>query len=133
MNVELKSTGFILDELTTVRIRLTKAGFTEDAARRRDSLATAYTNRIHKLSESKRQQLLDLEDALFVILDRCWDAQDRIMNFNRIISPDIDQTWDCAVSAVEAQTLNAKRNKLIRQIDQLLDEAEFTQLEKNYG
>lgn len=81
-----------------------------------------YIRQYRKATELTPGQLIDL---LFTTDYKCWWAQEKLM----------DQTLsneERAKAALQAQELNAKRTKLIRTIDQMLDFTEDTNTEKTY-
>ena len=67
--------------------------------------------------------IVRLTDELQTWSKKCWDAQEVVMNSSK--------NDEVAMAARIAQRSNAKRNKLIRQIDELLGETN-TVLEKTY-
>lgn len=144
MSIEYKSTGFLIDENITTDLKLEHLGERPDIRHRKDELSKVLDRRLREyniFNDNELQRLLySLTQKLRQVLTKCWDAQDTVMEYGELINDTIDNGgYDpdyferCAYAAVEAQQLNAERNKLIRQIDELLGEAEFTQLEKSYG
>ena len=67
-----------------------------------------------------------LIDELFTVNQKLWFAQENIMN-----SP--EDSKEALQSAKKAQDLNAKRNKLIRAIDEQLGFGELSYTEKSYA
>jgi len=67
----------------------------------------------------------NLIDSLMTVTIKCFMAQEGIMNGKT--------DSEVAKAAKNAQTLNARRNKLIRAIDQRLGEADISETEKTYG
>lgn len=136
MNIELKSTGFLIDENITTDLKLIFFGETVEIRKRKDALDEVISKRIFESSVDTKK-LFRLINKLRVVLEDCWDAQDEIMNINRMCKADLKwyaQDYEnIAKAAIKAQELNAERNKLIRQIDALLGESEFSQLEKSYA
>ena len=148
MNIELKSTGFLIDEWITSDLKVKHIG-TEETLSRHLLLDNVVRKRLNnkdliEYNEAVKNGLVNLVVQLRDTLTKCWDAQDRVMigaETIRILqeksyqyqADSLDEYRDVAMSAIEAQNLNAQRNRLIRQIDKLLGESEFTQLEKSYG
>lgn len=66
-----------------------------------------------------------LIDELITTNIKCWFAQERLMS--------ADSDADAGKSAKEAQTLNVRRNALIRAIDEALGQGNITLTEKSYG
>jgi hypothetical protein len=66
-----------------------------------------------------------LIDELFTTNMKCWFAQETVMH-------EVDES-KVAVAAKQAQVLNARRNKLIRAIDERLGDADISQTEKTYA
>ncbi len=83
-----------------------------------------YINQYHKATELTPGQLIDL---LFTTDYKTWWAQEDIMKYK-----DSDPE-KAAAAAVRAQEMNAKRTKLIRTIDEVLDFTEDTNTEKTYS
>lgn len=144
MNIEYKSIGFLIDENITTDLKLEHLGDKPEIRLRKNHLETAIHKRLssyHIFNDRELQSnLFGLTQNLRQILTKCWEAQDRLMEYSKLINDivsnngyDPDYFERCAYAAIEAQKLNAERNRLIRRIDELLGETEFTQLEKNYG
>jgi len=66
-----------------------------------------------------------LIDELFTTNMKCWFAQETVMH-----ETDIEKV---ATAAKQAQVLNARRNKLIRAIDERLGDGAISQTEKTYA
>lgn len=137
MNIELKSTGTLIDEYLTTELKVKYIGGDEVINR----LGLLYKIIEYRLKcNGIPSNLKELVNKLSNVLSDCWDAQEIVMKYNDIDYEQICRNEDyfakivlLAMSAVNAQRLNAKRNKLIREIDELLGESDFTQLEKSYG
>lgn len=86
-------------------------------------LKQAYTHQYRKHTELTPGQLID---SLFTVDYKCWWAQEFLSDMKN--SPEERAEW-----ALKAQELNAKRTKLIRTIDQVLDFTEDTNTEKTYA
>lgn len=118
--LEVKSTGQIADELT---ISVIKAENGIDTADRVIRLKVVLNERVKDLTGLK--DFADLLALLENVNRDCWDAQDVIMAAS-------DYTT-VAIHAKKAQQLNARRNRLIRDIDTLMNELDRSYLEKNYA
>lgn len=123
MNVELKTTGELIDELITTQLKLSFFGYTEEIVNREFALVTAINKR---LTEEQIIEITSVVEDLQRVSKECWDAQDKIMN--RFETHD-----SIAVAAVKAQQLNVERTGLIRKIDKLVNDGGFTRLEKSYA
>jgi hypothetical protein len=125
MSVELKSTGTLIDEFITTTLKIDHFGKDTALIERLDKLDTAIAKRVSRHPKSKYPAMSLMVLELRSVLKKCWDAQELVMKgFD-------NQT--VAMAAQEAQRLNAERNKLIRKIDEELNEAQYTQLEKSYA
>lgn len=137
MNIELKSTGFLIDEMITTELKMEHFGKTDTLLERGNALLLAIVQRIESqcIDYETTKALYELIEQLSDNNKKCWDAQDDIMKYAKWLEEayDPDHLASCAWAAVDAQKLNAKRNKLIRDIDTLLGEEQFTQLEKSYA
>ena len=81
-----------------------------------------YINQYKKVTDKTPGELCDL---LFTTNMKCWWAQERIMD--KSLSSE-----EKAKAAEQAQEYNARRNKLIRSIDAVLDFSEDTPTSKTY-
>jgi hypothetical protein len=66
-----------------------------------------------------------LIDELVTTSRKCWDAQEKVMRGG--------SDKEVADAAKLAQKTNARRNELIRAIDERLGEADISSLEKTYA
>ena len=66
-----------------------------------------------------------LIDELITTNIKCWFAQERLMSATN--------DRDAAEAARDAQSLNARRNALMRAIDETLGQGSITLTEKSYG
>lgn len=66
-----------------------------------------------------------LIDELITTNIKCWFAQERLMSATN--------DHDVAEAARDAQSLNARRNALMRAIDEMLGQGSITLTEKSYG
>jgi hypothetical protein len=126
MNIREKSPGFLIDEYITAGFKLKSMPNNPEVRTRVAKLFDVINPYLHKISD-------DLVEELHATSKKCWDAQDIVMNISK------EEGWEhddiiieLALAAVKAQQYNAKRNKLIREIDKELDFNE-TVLEKTYG
>lgn len=134
-DIEYKSTGTLLDEYITTALKW-------NALRLEEKDASAAEQRLAELQLAINYRVPDKEliepvvVQLAEVLKECWDAQEVTREFSQ---GDIDDDYlaDNAVriarAGIRAQVTNAQRNKLIRQIDELLGEQHRGQLEKTYG
>jgi len=119
MNIELKSTGVLLDEYFTTKLKIKYIGDKPEFEHRLNLLFESITDRLStKISDL---DFLVLKVNLERVLEECWIAQDNVM----FIAPLLDNKnlyftnenyKDCAIAAVKAQKLNAERNVIIRKI-----------------
>ena len=131
MKTAIKSTGTLVDELLTTDLKIA-AGM--DAQERRHALANLVTGRtvilLDKMDKYREFQrtMMELRD----VLQECWDAQEVVM-----ASPDAaecthDELLILGMAAKTAQRTNAARNRLIRRLDELVEETGRTQMPKTY-
>lgn len=125
MSIELKSTANLIDELITVELKMIHFG--KDALQERyEMLDQAISRRLSRHTDvAKLHTLSILTLNLKEINSICWEAQETVMKSSNVIQ--------IATAAKQAQKLNAKRNSIIREMDELLGESQYTQLEKSYG
>lgn len=138
MSIELKSTGFLIDEYLTTELKLDHFGKTPEILLRLEQLDVCIQRRLKHTKVNK--ELVRLYFQLKEVLKLCWDAQEVVMKYSRneylLIHGDNvneDALVECAYAAIDAQRYNARRNQLIREIDTLLGESQYTQLEKSYA
>lgn len=132
MDITVKSTGFLIDELITTRFKI-ELNPTPDIIQRMRLLDAAVRLRLNGREDSIYLQVIKLQ----VILRQCWEAQEVIMKNQDIEhSPYMNDTYfqlkRLAEAAIKAQKTNAERNKLIREIDDILDESTISVLGKTY-
>lgn len=116
--IEIKSIGTLIDEYITARLKTVAK--VEKAQRRANDLYDAITSRLPAINWHIDCDVRELQDVSLL----CWDAQNDVM--------DATGNRDVAVSARVAQATNAKRNVLIRKIDEKWGDEERTPLEKTY-
>lgn len=120
--IEIKSIGFLIDEYITTMFK-DKVGV-KGATSRAADLCNAIDSRLLATNWRSDGVVLELHD----ISQRCWDAQDRVMN------PSLSYA-EVAKAARDAQATNAQRNTLIREIDEKFEigyPGLVTPLEKTY-
>lgn len=131
MKTAIKSTGTLVDELLTTDLKIA-AGM--DAQERRHALANLVTGRtvvlLGRMDEYRLFQRIMAE--LKEILTECWNAQETIMELPNAEDCSQDQLLALGVAAKTAQHTNAARNRLIRRLDELVEETGRTQLAKTY-
>lgn len=137
MSIELKSTGFLIDEYLTTELKLDHFGKTPEILLRLEQLDVAIQRRLKNTNGNRR--IVELYFELKKVLKLCWDAQEIVMSadldWEKIIKDDsyYYRVIEIGIAAKDAQKFNAQRNKLIREIDTLLGESQYTQLEKSYA
>lgn len=134
MDIAIKSTGTLIDEMLTADMKI-QAGNSQ-AIERRHQLGTVVSVRLAKiaLDKEKNRAMWKLITELTSVLKDCWDAQEVFRKFGDDVNYwSTDDIFEMACAGKDAQTYNNQRNKLIRKIDELIGETEFTQLEKSYG
>jgi hypothetical protein len=123
-NIAQKSTGMLIDEYITARMKLDARPSLENLIRvQRLEDAIQYT------SQSRLSFVAELTKELAAVLKECWDAQEVIMSVALDTPEHIKQV---AEAAIIAQKTNGERNKLIRAIDEILEEADITPQGKTY-
>ncbi len=131
---EIKSTGFLVDELLTLDLKIA-AGNTEAEARRHE-LANCIVARTSALIDgsdlTRYREFQKVVMELDVILTECWNAQETVMCLPEPDKCSLDQVYAIAGAAKTAQSTNRARNILVRRLDGLMNETARTQLEKTY-
>lgn len=127
--LEVKSTGTLVDEMYTTELKI--AAGNEEAKERRHILGNVVMGRMKDLvlDMPKHRQFQAVMRELRAVLKECWDAQEIVMKFEFL---DFDNIYIVAKAAKVAQETNAHRNRLIRQLDELIGETDRTQLGKTY-
>lgn len=125
-----KSIGFLLDEFFTASLKYkNNVGDSEKTIERLRRLKEIIFGILSKYNDPEQGKVFSgLAGELFNTVSDCWDAQEVVMNY-----PLDGYEKEIAIAAKEAQRLNAIRNSLIKQIDELLGYAETTVLDKSYG
>jgi hypothetical protein len=77
------------------------------------------------MSDITRKTTAELIDQLITTSLHCWAAQETVMTATDPV--------EIAKAATKAQQTNARRNALIRAIDERLGESDNTQLRKTYA
>jgi hypothetical protein len=133
MDITVKSTGFLIDELITTRFKI-ELNPTPDIIQRMRLLDAAVRLRLNGREDSIYLQVIKLQ----VILRQCWEAQEVVMKHMHLFdsiyvsSKDLSKLAELGQAAIQAQKTNAERNKLIREIDSILDESTISVLGKTY-
>lgn len=134
MDITVKSTGFLIDELITTRFKVEVNPIQETIQRMR-LLDAAIRLRLNGREDMIYLQVVKLQ----IVLRQCWEAQEKIMKHAPlyhemyISGRYFHQLVELGQAAINAQTTNAERNKLIREIDILLGESIISPLEKTYS
>jgi hypothetical protein len=103
-------------------------------------------NRMRALDNAIQKRLNGRQDDIYwqvvklrVVLRQCWEAQEIVRDNEDIREPDrndsvftINKWIETAKAGIKAMTTNRERNKLIREIDDILGESEYTPLDKTY-
>lgn len=145
MSIELKSTGTLIDELITTELKI--EFFQQESAKlsnlqsRHEQLDLAITRRLSRQNQENKDIFYILSILIMKLRAtnrKCWVAQDTVMSnsYLRNMSEDCShycKYQECALAAIEAQRQNSQRNIYIREIDKLLGEDQYTQLEKSYA
>jgi len=138
--IEIKSTGTLVDEMITAEFKIDAGN--EAAKDRRHALGNAVQGRTLSLVKDmpRYREFMKLIEELRVVLKECWDAQQAvhgtpIVNYSGEMSEDelMGNIIAVAKAGRKAQETNAQRNIIIRRIDDVLQEASNSQLEKTYG
>lgn len=134
-DIEYKSTGTLLDEYITAALKW-------NALRLENRDTSAVEQRLAELQLAINYRVADKSQIepvvvqLAEVLKECWDAQEVTREFVGVDDDDdwiADNAMRIARAGIKAQVTNAQRNKLIRQIDEILGEQHRGQLEKTYG
>lgn len=133
---EIKSTGTLVDELLTLDLKI-KAGI-QGAEERRHELGNVIIERTAILIIQGHMDIYrefqKVQQELAEVLEKCWNAQEIVMN-HELYDEWGEIGWNMHIvahAAKLAQLTNAQRNRLIRQLDELVNETERTQLAKSY-
>lgn len=132
-DITIKSTGFLIDELITTRFKV-ELNPTPNIIQRMRLLDAAVRLRLNGREDAIYLQVVKLQ----VVLRQCWEAQETIMQYKHFkfsdnLSIDANKLITIAQAALKAQQTNAERNKLVREIDTILNEIEISALEKTYS
>jgi hypothetical protein len=133
MTIRYKTTGQLIDELITTRFKVEINPSEENVTR------------MNALDEEIKQAITGKEDSIYwqvvklrVVLRQCWDAQEIVKNESMIIHQEslsiayLNKLLRLAEAGVMAMTTNRTRNKLVREIDEILGESSATPLTKTY-
>lgn len=133
MNVEYKSTGTLIDEWITTTFKVEVNPTNENLDRLR-ALDMTIQKRLGDRADDVYWQVIKLR----VVLRQCWEAQEIVKANEDLKLPDrydnvftINKWIETAKAGIKAMTTNRERNKLIREIDQILGE-DNTPLSKTY-
>ncbi len=142
MDITRKSTGMLFDEYQTNEIKIKELGTLGELLLRRAALSSAIIERDDSNTKIGDQSKLDkLLTQLQKVLQSCWDAQDVVMSVAKTLEenknktllwPPIEDYEQGCYAAIDAQAFNAKRNELIREIDEYFGELEYSPTIKSY-
>lgn len=124
MSISYKSTGMLLDELITTTFKI-EVNPSEANVKRKAELDAEIGNRLDGNRDKIYFQVIKLQ----VVLRQCWDAQETVKQLSHTIYqqtltiPYLNDLLALAEAGVKAQTTNATRNMLIREIDEILGES----------
>jgi len=124
MSISYKSTGMLLDELITTTFKI-EVNPSEANVKRKAELDAEIGNRLDGNRDKIYFQVIKLQ----VVLRQCWDAQETVKQLSHVIYqqtltiPYLNDLLALAEAGVKAQTTNATRNMLIREIDEILGES----------
>jgi hypothetical protein len=134
MDITQKSTGYLIDEWITTTFKV-EVNPTQENMNRMRALDTAIQKRLNGRQDDIYWQVVKLR----VVLRQCWEAQEIVRDNEDIREPDrndsvftINKWIETAKAGIKAMTTNRERNKLIREIDDILGESEYTPLDKTY-
>lgn len=132
MSIELKSTATLIDELITTELKMIHFG--KDRLQERfEMLDTAITHRLSRHTDAAKLHTLGILTLNLKETNlACWNAQETVMSHDLETSSNPDVNLIVATAAKMAQKLNAQRNNIIREMDDLLGESQYSQLEKSY-
>lgn len=132
-SLELKSTGFLCDELCTTQMKL-DAGNSE-AIERRHKLGNIVMSRMLSIADDmeKHRQYQSAYKALCDVLRQLWDSEEKITSFPDVSECSIHQLYQLAGIAQHSRKLNARRTDLMREIDIIVGEQERAPLRKTYA
>lgn len=130
---EIKSTGFLVDELITTDLKVA-AGIEVDQERRHCLGNTIIERTAHLVLNDmeKYREFQRVTAALSLVLKDCWNAQEVFKHLPSAHECSLDQIYEMACAGERAQEENAARNRLVRRLDELVGETHRTQLSKTY-
>lgn len=127
MNVGIKTSGYLISEYITIRLK-TKYAVDENqrmqAHVRAGLLYDVMMRRICRVYNFDKKEFLRIYKKLYTALKQCWDAQETVMD-----SLDPNEVY---VAAKTTLIKNKERNIAIREMDAFFGEQYFSHLEKTY-
>ena len=128
--IEMKSTGQLIDEMITAQLKVI-AVLNDENSTRFWKLHNVVYRRVGERWDLVDYHRIELEN----VLQQCWKAQDIVAKYKTLdcSTAPLNQLRELAEAGLEAQRTNAIRCKLVREIDEILGEADRTYLEKTYG
>ncbi len=132
LTIEMKSTGFLMDELITARFKV-EVNPTQETIQRMRLLDAAVRLRLNGREDDIFLQVTKLQ----IVSRQCWKAQEIIMEYKDMAFEmyhhnDHRDLKRVTKAAIEAQKTNGERNKLIKEIDTVLGESDVSVLGKTY-
>lgn len=141
MNVEYKSIGTLFDEMFTADLKLEHWPNDEEISERRHALGNCITVRLLDFFQNvikDHQEIFRINNEIWKVanelksaLREYWNAQETIMRYTGYSTRELESMigHDNLVlleeAAITAQTTNATRNQLIREIDRILQESQL--------
>ncbi len=131
-DITIKSTGFLIDELITTRFKVELNPTPENIQRMR-LLDAAIRLRLNGREDDIYLQVTKLQ----VVLRQCWDAQEvmrgaKLPDYTPYLADGMLELRKIASAGIKAQETNAIRNRIIREIDEILGELDISPTEKTY-
>lgn len=129
MTIDYKTVGMLVDEWITALLKQRANPSDENTQRVAD-----LNRRLNERVGERGTEIIPLIERLKEVLKACWDAQEITFSyaFDRVDDMDRSDLNRLAQAGKDAQTTNAERNRIIREIDRVLGEGQFTPLEKTY-
>lgn len=126
MDASVKTPGFLIDELITIRVKLNVMDVNEKRQSELETLGGEIVDAINKQLEHNSvgeaiQELINSDIDCFFAQERLFDCRDA------------GDKEGAGEAAIEVQELNANRNKWIRKIDAILGVGKYSPTEKTYG
>lgn len=141
MNIGMKTTGMLLNELVTTSLKRQHLGNKPEFIQREEQISKELINRGlagpnmvdgQYVPTEKYESIRELFEALLDTLIEMWDAVEETKKL-RDIEEKNNEDWESLGKWADiSYKLNAERAEYIQRIDKILGQEKFTFLEKSY-